>query len=72
LAEIGDKTQIATVLLGAQFESIIWVTIGTTLGMLVANVPVVFAGDYLMKKISPELLQRLPLHWLDYFIFLVS
>jgi putative Ca2+/H+ antiporter (TMEM165/GDT1 family) len=51
LAEIGDKTQVATVLLGAQFESIIWVTIGTTLGMLIANVPVVFAGDYLMKKI---------------------
>ena len=51
LAEIGDKTQIATVLLGAQFESIIWVTIGTTLGMLIANVPIVFAGDYLMKKI---------------------
>lgn len=51
LAEIGDKTQIATVLLGAQFESIIWVTIGTTLGILIANVPIVFAGDYLMKKI---------------------
>lgn len=51
LAEIGDKTQIATVLLGAQFDSIIWVTIGTTLGMLIANVPVVFAGEYLMKKI---------------------
>lgn len=50
-AEIGDKTQIATVLLGAQFESIIWVTIGTTLGMLIANAPVVLAGDYLMKKI---------------------
>ncbi len=50
LAEIGDKTQISTVLLGAHFESIIWVTIGTTLGMLIANVPVVFAGDYLMKK----------------------
>lgn len=51
LAEIGDKTQVATVLLGAQFESILLVTIGTTLGMLLANVPVVFAGEYLMKKI---------------------
>lgn len=51
LAEIGDKTQIATVLLGAQFESILWVTVGTTLGMLIANVPVVFTGDYLMKRI---------------------
>lgn len=51
LAEIGDKTQIATVLLGAQFESIFWVTIGTTLGMLVANVPVVLMGEYLIKHI---------------------
>lgn len=51
LAEIGDKTQIATVLLGAQYQSIVWVTLGTTLGMLLANVPVVFAGDYLMRRI---------------------
>lgn len=51
LAEIGDKTQVATVLLGAQFDAIILVTIGTTLGMLLANVPVVFAGDYIMRKI---------------------
>ncbi|GAB2196430.1 TMEM165/GDT1 family protein [Sessilibacter sp. MAH4] len=51
LAEIGDKTQIATVLLGAQFESVLWVTMGTTLGMLLANVPVVFAGEYLMQRI---------------------
>ena len=51
LAEIGDKTQVATVLLGAQFDSVFWVTCGTTLGMLAANVPVVFAGDYLMKRI---------------------
>lgn len=51
LAEIGDKTQIATVLLGAQYQSIVWVTLGTTLGMLLANVPVVLAGDYLMRRI---------------------
>jgi len=51
LAEIGDKTQVATVLLGAQFDSIILVTLGTTLGMLAANVPVVYAGEYLMAKI---------------------
>ncbi|MFV8816271.1 TMEM165/GDT1 family protein [Haliea sp. E17] len=55
LAEIGDKTQIATVLLGAQFNDILWVTIGTTLGMLAANVPVVFAGDYLMQRIPLKL-----------------
>ncbi len=51
LAEIGDKTQIATVLLGAQFDSVLWVTLGTTLGMLAANVPVVFAGEYLMARL---------------------
>ncbi len=54
-AEIGDKTQIATVLLGAQFSDVLWVTVGTTLGMLAANVPVVFAGDYLMQKIPLKL-----------------
>ncbi|MDX1694519.1 MAG: TMEM165/GDT1 family protein [Ketobacteraceae bacterium] len=54
LAEIGDKTQIATVLLGAEFRDVLWVTLGTTLGMLLANVPVVFAGRYLME--------RMPIH----------
>lgn len=52
LAEIGDKTQIATVLLAASFEQHVWLVIwGTTLGMLAANVPVVFAGGWLMQKI---------------------
>ena len=49
LAEIGDKTQVATVLLGAEFSSVFWVTMGTTLGMMLANVPVVLYGDRLMK-----------------------
>ncbi|MDF2368238.1 TMEM165/GDT1 family protein [Sneathiella sp.] len=51
LAEIGDKTQIATVLLGANFGSLVLVTLGTTLGMLVANVPVIFFGAALMRHI---------------------
>ncbi|MCU4675172.1 TMEM165/GDT1 family protein [Catenovulum sp. 2E275] len=55
VAEIGDKTQIATVLLGAQFQSTLMVTIGTTVGMLLANVPVIYAGDKLMKKIPLNL-----------------
>ena len=42
LVEMGDKTQIATVALAAQFHSIVWVVLGTTLGMMLANVPVVF------------------------------
>lgn len=55
LAEIGDKTQIATVILAAKYDAFIWVTLGTTLGMLIANVPVAYTGEWLMKKI--------PLHW---------
>lgn len=53
LVEIGDKTQIATVALAARHEEIFWVTAGTTLGMLAANVPVVLLG-----KLAAE---RLPL-----------
>lgn len=55
LAEIGDKTQVATVLLGAQFDAVLLVTLGTTLGMLVANVPVVFAGAYIMQRLPLKL-----------------
>lgn len=52
LAEIGDKTQIATVILAAQYQTqVIWVLLGTTLGMLIANVPVIFAGKWLMQRI---------------------
>ncbi|MGQ4277515.1 TMEM165/GDT1 family protein [Pseudidiomarina sp. E22-M8] len=51
LAEIGDKTQIATVVLGAQYASVLWVTLGTTLGMLIANVPVVLLGEKLMRRV---------------------
>lgn len=51
LAEIGDKTQIATVILAARYDSLFWVVIGTTLGMLLANVPVAYAGNWLMQKV---------------------
>lgn len=54
IAEVGDKTQIATVLLGAKYQSVLWVTIGSTLGMLIANVPVVYAGQWLMQRIDPK------------------
>ena len=50
LAEMGDKTQLATVALGARFESLVAVVIGTTLGMMIANVPAVFIGEALAKK----------------------
>ena len=45
LAEIGDKTQVATVVLAAQFGNLLAVVAGTTLGMLVADVPVVYLGQ---------------------------
>ncbi|UTA47099.1 TMEM165/GDT1 family protein [Simiduia sp. 21SJ11W-1] len=59
LAEIGDKTQVATVVLAAEFQSLLWVTLGTTLGMLIANVPVVYLGESLMRRIPMALTQRL-------------
>jgi putative Ca2+/H+ antiporter (TMEM165/GDT1 family) len=51
LVEMGDKTQVATVALAAQFHSLLPVVLGTTLGMLLANVPVVFAGEALMRRV---------------------
>ena len=51
LVEMGDKTQIATVALAAQFHALVMVVLGTTLGMLLANVPVVFAGDALIRRV---------------------
>jgi putative Ca2+/H+ antiporter (TMEM165/GDT1 family) len=55
LVEMGDKTQIATVALAAQYHAIVWVVLGTTIGMMIANVPVVYLGDALIK--------RVPLKW---------
>ena len=51
LAEIGDKTQVATVLLAAEFQDVLWVTAGTTLGMMLANVPVILWGNALMQRL---------------------
>jgi putative Ca2+/H+ antiporter (TMEM165/GDT1 family) len=48
-AEMGDKTQIATVALGAQYHNVLLVAIGTTLGMMIANVPAVFLGDRITR-----------------------
>ena len=49
LAEMGDKTQIATVMLAARYQSLWLVTAGTTLGMLIANVPAVLLGERIMR-----------------------
>ncbi|AMW80124.1 hypothetical protein AMD27_15275 [Acinetobacter sp. TGL-Y2] len=59
LAEIGDKTQIATVALAARFDSIFWVTAGTTLGMMLANAPAVFIGHKLAEKLPISLIHKI-------------
>jgi putative Ca2+/H+ antiporter (TMEM165/GDT1 family) len=51
IVEMGDKTQIATIALGARFHEVVQVTMGTTLGMMLANVPAVFLGNELVKRI---------------------
>ena len=55
MAEMGDKTQIATIALAARFHDLIAVVAGTTLGMMLANVPAVFIGDRLAGKIPVRL-----------------
>lgn len=51
LAEMGDKTQIATVALAARFDSLVGVVMGTTVGMMLANVPAVLLGEAAAKRI---------------------
>ena len=51
LAEMGDKTQIATVMLAAQYNTWAMVVAGTTLGMMLANAPVVWLGDAITKRV---------------------
>jgi putative Ca2+/H+ antiporter (TMEM165/GDT1 family) len=58
IAEMGDKTQLATIALGARFDSLTAVVLGTTLGMMVANVPAVIIGE--------KLAARLPLRAIRY------
>lgn len=55
LAEMGDKTQVATVALAAQYEAFIAVVLGTTLGMMIANVPAVLVGDRLAHRMPVRL-----------------
>ncbi len=59
LVEMGDKTQIATVALGAQFSNVFLVTAGTTLGMMIANVPAVYLGNELIKRVPLNVVRML-------------
>ena len=59
LAEMGDKTQIATVAMAAHYSTPLLVVIGTTLGMLIADVPAVFVGDKLADRIPIRLIHSI-------------
>ena len=58
-AEICDKTQIATVALAARFDSIGWVTLGTTMGIMLVNTPAVFIGNKLAEKLPISLIHKI-------------
>ena len=55
LAEMGDKTQVATVALAAQYGDFLWVVLGTTLGMMIANVPAVYLGERIAQRMPVRL-----------------
>ena len=59
LAEMGDKTQIATVAMAAHYAAPFWVIMGTTLGMLMADVPAVFVGNQFAAKIPMRLVHAI-------------
>ena len=59
LAEMGDKTQVATVAMAAHYATPLLVVIGTTLGMLIADVPAVFVGDKLANRIPMKLVHSI-------------
>ncbi len=54
LAEMGDKTQFATVAVAARYQSVFWVTVGTTLGMMASNGLAVFLGEKLAGKVQAK------------------
>jgi putative Ca2+/H+ antiporter (TMEM165/GDT1 family) len=57
LVEMGDKTQLATIALAARYESLVAVVLGTTLGMMIANVPAVWIGNALSHRINMKLMR---------------
>lgn len=59
IVEIGDKTQIATVALAARYNSLVLVTAGTTLGMMLANAPVVLFGDAIAKRLPLRIVRAI-------------
>ena len=58
LAEMGDKTQFATIALAAQYQAVVPVVLGTTLGMMIANVPAVILGDRIADRMPVTIVHR--------------
>jgi putative Ca2+/H+ antiporter (TMEM165/GDT1 family) len=57
MVEMGDKTQLATVALAARYESLFAVVLGTTLGMMIANVPAVWLGEALAHRVNMKVMR---------------
>jgi len=66
LVEMGDKTQLATMALAARYESLVAVVMGTTLGMMIANVPAVWLGDALAERVNMKVMR-----WIAAALFLL-
>jgi putative Ca2+/H+ antiporter (TMEM165/GDT1 family) len=66
LVEMGDKTQLATVALAARYDSLVAVVMGTTLGMMIANVPAVWMGEALAHRVNMKALR-----WVAAALFIV-
>ncbi|MFN7095983.1 MAG: TMEM165/GDT1 family protein [Gammaproteobacteria bacterium] len=59
LAEMGDKTQVATAMLAANYQSLFQVVLGSTLGMLIANIPAVFIGNKVSQFVPVRLMRAI-------------
>jgi putative Ca2+/H+ antiporter (TMEM165/GDT1 family) len=59
LGEMGDKTQIAPIMLAARYQDLVSVTAGTTLGMMAANVPAVLLGDKVVNRVPVAWVHRI-------------
>ncbi|SEM37692.1 Putative Ca2+/H+ antiporter, TMEM165/GDT1 family [Syntrophus gentianae] len=57
IVEIGDKTQFATIALAARYDSLVAVVLGTTTGMMIANIPAVIIGDTLAHRINMKVMR---------------
>ena len=66
LVEMGDKTQLATIALAARYQSLVSVVAGTTLGMMIANVPAVWMGEALTRRLDMRRMR-----WIAAALFLV-